>query len=206
MQKLQQSGLRVNAMKPVAAGTEPSVLPAVNGDALLLQQQASQSADYRLVNPYLFESSIAPHIAAMKQGVEIDLEVIRQAYNLLEQQADITLVEGAGGWLVPLNDFADISDIPPLLGLPVILVVGLKLGCINHARLSLQAVKAKGCQLAGWVGSQVDEAMSHVDDNIATLSRYLEVPCLGIIPFLPQSKIAGASGYLLIDQLVKHNE
>lgn len=203
MQALQQSGLQVNAMKPVAAGVTQYKSFQLNQDAVLLQQQSSVEPEYQLLNPYLFEPAIAPHIAAAENNVMIAMESIRQAFESLRSQAEVTLVEGAGGWLVPLNDQLDVSDIPQQLELPVILVVGLKLGCINHARLSLQSVRAKGCRLAGWIGTQVDPDMSHARENIETLTGYLDIPCLGIVPFLKDAVAAEVAGYLTIGELVK---
>ena len=203
MQALQQSGLQVNAMKPVAAGVTHYESLQFNEDAVMLQQQSSVEPEYQLLNPYLFEPAIAPHIAAAEDNVVIDMVCIRQAFNTLRSQAEVTLVEGAGGWLVPLNEQLDVSDIPQQLELPVILVVGLKLGCINHARLSMQSIRTKGCRVVGWVGTQVDPDMSHARENIATLKRYLDVPCLGIVPFLKNALAMQVAGYLTIDELVK---
>ena len=203
MQALQQSGLQVNAMKPVAAGVTHYESLQFNEDAVMLQQQSSVEPEYQLLNPYLFEPAIAPHIAAAEDNVVIDMVCIRQAFNTLRSQAEVTLVEGAGGWLVPLNEQLDVSDIPQQLELPVILVVGLKLGCINHARLSMQSIRTKGCRVVGWVGTQVDPDMSHARENIATLKRYLDVPCLGIVPFLKNALAVQVAGYLTIDELVK---
>lgn len=203
MQAFQQSGLQVNAMKPVAAGVTQYKGLQLNQDAVMLQQQSSVEPEYQLLNPYLFEPAIAPHIAAAEDNVVIDMESIRQAFQSLRSQAEVTLVEGAGGWLVPLNEQFDVGDIPQQLELPVILIVGLKLGCINHARLSLQSVRAKGCQVAGWVGTQLDPDMSHARENIATLKRYLDTPCLGVVPFLKDAVAGEVAGYLTIDELVK---
>lgn len=204
MQALQQNGIAVSGMKPVAAGIEiASELGSVksrdramsaarqvktNADALAIQQQSSVTPEYSTVNPYLFDPPIAPHIAAQQADVKITSQPILQAYQQLRENVDCVVVEGAGGWLVPLNDDPsdhqlDIADLPVLLGLPVVLVVGLKLGCINHARLSYEAIRQKGCRFAGWISSQVDAGMTNVDANIDALAHYLG-PCLGNIPFL----------------------
>ena len=202
MHSLQQAGLKVNAMKPVAAGATLYAEGLMNEDAMLLQQQSSVKPAYQLLNPYLFKEPVAPHIAARHEQVVIDMASIVSAFNALKQQAEVTLVEGAGGWLVPLNEQHDIADIAVQLKLPVILVVGLKLGCINHARLSLQSIYASGCQIAGWVGSQVDSGMSCRDENIEALTHYINAPCLGVVPFLSQPTAAEAAKYLIHDELL----
>ena len=184
MQALQDKGLRVNGMKPVAAGTTALNDGLVNIDAELIRQQASRLVAYELVNPFLFEPAIAPHIAAQQVNQTISLDNVRTALAEIEKQSDLVIIEGAGGWLVPLNEKQDVADIAVNLNLPVILVVGLKLGCINHARLSLQSIQDKGCRVIGWIGSQVDPQMTNVDDNIQTLKQYLPVKCLGIVPWL----------------------
>ena len=203
MNKLQQAGLSVNAMKPVAAGVTYFEQGDLNEDAFLLQLQSRPEPDYELLNPYLFEPAIAPHIAARQKEIMISLDVIRQSYEMLTKQSAITMVEGAGGWLVPLNENVDVADLPVYLNLPVILVVGLKLGCLNHARLTMESIGSKGCKLVGWVGTQVDSRMSHVDENIETLIEYLDAPCLGVVPYLFEADAQKAAEYLSIDLLVK---
>jgi dethiobiotin synthetase len=186
MRGLQQRGLTVNGFKPVAAGCEMLSGRLVNPDAwqILRQSSAADSLSYAEVNPYLFQPAIAPHIAAREDGKSIDLAVVENAYCKLQEMADLTVVEGAGGWLVPLDQQHAVSDIARRLKLPVILVVGIRLGCINHARLSLNAIHQSGCRIAGWIGSQTDANMLRLDENIATLRDYLDVPCLGIVPYL----------------------
>ncbi len=183
---LQQRGLSVNGFKPVAAGSERQSGMLVNADAwqILRQSSAADSLSYAEVNPYLFQPAIAPHIAAREDGKSIDLAVVENAYCKLQEMAYLTVVEGAGGWLVPLDQQHAVSDIARRLKLPVILVVGIRLGCINHARLSLNAIHQSGCRIAGWIGSQTDANMLRLDENIATLRDYLDVPCLGIVPYL----------------------
>ena len=203
MSKLQQAGKTDNAMKPVAAGTTQYEQGGLNEDAFLLQRQSSTMPEYKLLNPYLSEPAIAPHIAANQQRVEISPDTILRAYELLAEQAGVTLVEGAGGWLVPLNAEMDVADLPVLLNLPVILVVGLKLGCLNHARLAMESIKSKGCETVGWVGTQVDAGMLHVDENIETLIEYLDASCLGVIPYLSEPDASTAAEYLSVDLLVK---
>ena len=153
MRWLQDRGRRVAAMKPVASGCERTPQGLRNEDALQLQQQASMPLDYDVVNPYAFEPPIAPHIAASQAGVQIELDIIRQGVRLLAEHADLVCVEGVGGWLVPLNGEESVADLAVSLGLGVVLVVGMRLGCLNHALLTAQAIQASGASLAGWVAN-----------------------------------------------------
>lgn len=186
---LRAHGLRVVAMKPVSAGCAPGEL---NEDVVALMQAANVDADVRDVNPYAFAEPVAPHIAAAAAGMRIDLEVIAAAYARLAVQADAVVVEGAGGWRVPLNEREDMADLAQRLGLPVVLVVGLRLGCLNHASLTLESIVHRRLQWAGWVGNHVDSTMQQVSQNVAALHRLLPGPCLGIQEFsdgnaLPQN-------------------
>lgn len=202
MHKLQQAGLVVNAMKPVAAGVSEIDGVRVNEDAWQLMKAASNQQPYEMVNPYLFEPAIAPHIAATEADQEIELNVIKDAFHDLSRLADFMLVEGAGGWLVPLNDRYDVSDIASELDLPVVMVVGLKLGCINHARLTTDSINAAGLKLAGWIGTQVEPEMQRLEENVSTLKRYIKAPCLGIVPFDEEKNIHKAAGLLHVDCLL----
>jgi dethiobiotin synthetase len=184
MQFFQSRGYRVAGMKPVAAGAEMTGDGWRNSDALLIQSQATAHADYERINPYLFEPPIAPHLAAEQVGVVIDFAHISHAFTALADSADMTLVEGAGGWCVPLGRSQTVADLAIKLGLPAILVVGLKLGCINHALLTVESMRASGVQLAGWVANQVDPYMHEVPANIATLKKAIDAPCLGFVPYL----------------------
>lgn len=172
-------GKKVAGMKPVAAGRE-------NGqwlDVELLLAASSVNVARQHINPYAFDSPIAPHIAAQQAGVEIDLAVIRRAYWELSAEADIVIVEGAGGFLVPVNQHQTGADLAKILNLPVILVVGMRLGCLNHALLTAQAIKAAGLTLAGWVANCIDPQMLVLAENIATLEQRLDGPLLGVVPF-----------------------
>jgi dethiobiotin synthetase len=173
-------GLRVAGMKPVASGAYWRDGERVNDDALELMRHASVTAPYARVNPYVFEPPIAPHIAAREAGVVIDLDRIRAAFDALSGQADIVVVEGVGGFRVPLGGTRDMADVAVLLGLPVILVVGLRLGCLNHALLSAEAIRARGLMLAGWVGNTLDAAMPRRDENVACLDEALGAPRLAL--------------------------
>ncbi|MBP8163331.1 MAG: dethiobiotin synthase, partial [Propionivibrio sp.] len=135
-----------------------------------------------LVNPYLFHPAIAPHIAASEEGRTIDIDRIVDSFDTLRGLADAVLVEGVGGFCVPLGPQSDSADLAEQLGLPVILVVGMRLGCINHALLTQQAIAARGLKLAGWIANRIDPAMSRFDENLATLKTRINAPLLGVIP------------------------
>lgn len=177
---LRAQGLRVAAMKPVAAGSEPGEL---NADVSALVQAANVSADLRDVNPYFFAPPIAPHLAAQQAGVRIELPVIVAAYARLAAAADVVVVEGAGGWRVPLNECEEMADLAQALALPVVLVVGLRLGCLNHALLSAESIAHRKLPWAGWVGNQIDPAMACQAANLDALRVRLPAPCLGVQDF-----------------------
>ena len=165
-------------MKPIAAGCEQGR----NEDVEALLAAGMRGLDPSLVCPYLFEPPIAPHLAAAEAGVKIDLLVIESAFHTLSNQADIVVVEGVGGFRVPLSESEDASAIPKRLGLPVILVVGLRLGCLNHALLTQEAIEAEGLALAGWVANRIDPAMARAEENIAALGQRLRAPLLADVP------------------------
>jgi dethiobiotin synthetase len=171
--------LRAAGMKPIAAGCEQGR----NGDVEALLAAGMDGLDRTLVCPYLFEPPIAPHIAAAEAGVKIDLSVIEHAFNTLSNLADIVVVEGVGGFRVPLDERQDAGAIPKRLGLPVIVVVGLRLGCLNHALLTQEAIEAEGLALAGWVANRIDPAMARAGENIEALRRRLRAPLLAEVPF-----------------------
>lgn len=176
-------GRKVAVMKPVASGAERSAAGVRSGDALELIAAANVSAPYEWVNPYSFLPAISPHIAAHESGVVIDLAVIRGCFEALAGNADVVVVEGAGGWLAPLTETATMADLAVTLELPVILVVGLRLGCLNHALLTREAIRAHGAKFAGWVANGIDPAMERVPENLATLVRHLGEP-LAVLPSL----------------------
>ncbi|MBA2778754.1 dethiobiotin synthase [Billgrantia kenyensis] len=182
-------GMSTLGLKPVASGCLMSDEGLRNDDALALQARSLPQVAYHQVNPFAFEPAIAPHLAARQAGAELNLaRLCEQVEPLLREPRDLTLVEGAGGWRVPLNDREDLAGLALQLELPVILVVGLKLGCLNHARLTAEAIRADGARLAGWAGSVVDAAFTRdtalFNDNLATLERTLGAPCLGVVPRL----------------------
>jgi dethiobiotin synthetase len=189
--KLRDRHARVAGMKPVAAGAIPSTTlgadgPWDNDDVVALREASSMQLPAALVNPYLLRAAVSPHIAARREGVVIELARIVDACRALRTQADAVLVEGAGGFRVPLSEHLDGSDLALALGLPVLLVVGLRLGCLNHALLTAEAITARGLTLAGWVGNQIDPGMPEVAANVALLADRLGAPCLGVVPWQAQ--------------------
>ncbi len=179
---LRAAGYQVAPFKPVAAGAERTPAGLRNADAEALIAACGGGWDYGLVNPYCFVPPVSPHLAAAEAGQIVDASVLRGAAEQLAAQADLLLVEGAGGWLVPLGPGINIEDLALALGLPVVLVVGLRLGCLNHAQLSADRIRRSGVGLAGWIGSMVDPAMQRREDNIASLRDLLPAPCLGLLP------------------------
>ncbi len=182
MQALQDRGLSVAAMKPVASGCERTPDGLRNDDAVQLQRQASIPLAYEQVNPYAFEPAIAPHLAADQAGQTVEIDKIYDIYQDIASSVDVVIVEGVGGWQVPLNSRETVADLAHGLGLDICLVVGLRLGCINHALLSAQAIESRGCTLAGWVANTLPPAMDALDDNINTLKQKLSSPLLGVVP------------------------
>lgn len=183
MRYLQSQGKTVLGMKPVASGCTLHDGEWKNDDALLLQRHATFVVPYDRVNPYALELPVAPHIAAQSAGIGIDFDVIGAAFQQLRAQADSVLVEGVGGWTVPLNASQDVADLARFLGLPVILAVGMRLGCINHARLTCRAIDASGVECAGWLAVCVDPQMAVLAENIATLQQLIAAPLLGVLPY-----------------------
>lgn len=194
-------------LKPIASGSSRTPDGLRNSDALALQQQSEPAVDYATINPIALAPAIAPHLAALEAGQPLNAgDITRLLRETLSQTVrDFTLIEGAGGWRVPINEQADFSDIAITLELPVILVVGLKLGCLNHARLTAEAMRADGLTLAGWAGSVVDPAFAadtaRFAANIAHLETKLAAPCLGIIPYLTTPDAATAHRYLSLEAL-----
>ncbi|MEW9680367.1 dethiobiotin synthase [Pseudomonas sp. TE50-2] len=197
-----QSGLSTLAAKPVASGCMVTPRGLRNSDALALIDESSVKLPYEAVNPFAFEPAIAPHVAAHEAGVVLSVPVLRDAMQqVLAQHADFTLIEGAGGWRVPLSDHANLSDLAIALKLPVILVVGVRLGCINHALLSAEAIARDGLQLAGWVANIVDPRTSRLEENLSSLAERLPAPCLGRVPWLKQASAAAVAEHLHLDLL-----
>lgn len=196
------AGLSTAAVKPVASGCEAGADGLRNSDALALLAECSLPLSYAAVNPFAFAPAIAPHLAAREAGVELKVEALAVAVQaVLARQADFTLVEGAGGWRVPLGEQATLADLPVALDLPVILVVGVRLGCINHALLTAEAITRDGLRLAGWVANVLDPQTSRLDDNLRTLTERLAAPCLGRVPRLEQAGAAAVARHLDISLL-----
>ena len=196
---LRAQGLRVAAMKPVAAGCVPGEL---NEDVAALLQAVNVAADVRDVNPYAFDEAVAPHIAAQQAGVEIELPVIAAAYARLAAAADVVVVEGAGGWRVPLNAREDMADLAQALGLPVVLVVGLRLGCLSHALLTAESIAHRHLPWAGWVGNTIDPAMAQAECNLAALRARMPAPCLGVQGFVPDPvSFADGAQWLMLPKI-----
>jgi dethiobiotin synthetase len=191
-----QAGLRVCGMKPVAAGATLREGQWHNEDVDQLEAEASVAAARSDVCPYLLEAALAPHIAAELAGVRIEAREILLAYARLRERAEAVVVEGVGGFRVPLGPRFDTADLASRLDLPVVLVVGLRLGCLNHAALTAEAVAARGLRLAGWVGNRIDPHMAHPERNLESLAQGLAVPFLGCIPHLARPDAAGALAHL----------
>jgi len=189
------SGMTTLACKPVAAGCDWIDGQLQNADALALQSAVTHCLSYGQVNPIALELPIAPHIAAQMAGLPLKAGQLAAHIEALGS-ADLLLVEGAGGWLVPLNHHETMADVATKLDLSVILVVGLKLGCINHALLSAAAIRVGGLKLLAWVGNCIDPAMAMQDQNLATLTEHLAAPCLGVIPYLESCNSQAAKPFL----------
>lgn len=181
LQVLASRGLRVAGMKPVASGSVATAGGLRNEDALALQAAGNTQPAYDDVNPCALLEPTAPQLAARMAGVEVSLDGLLAAHARLAASAEVVVVEGAGGWLSPLADGIEHADLARALSLPVVLVVGLRLGCLNHARLSARAVRADGLALVGWIGSTVERGFG--DDYLALLCEALPVPCLGVLPY-----------------------
>lgn len=197
-----RAGLSTAAGKPVASGSVITPQGLRNADALALLDQCSLELTYDKVNPIAFEPAIAPHLAALEAGVELSVSALaRPMQALLSLNADFTLIEGAGGWRVPLSGQSNLSDLAVDLALPVILVVGVRLGCINHAVLSAEAIARDGLHLAGWVANIIDPGTSRLEENLATLAERLSAPCLGRVPKLVEASAENVAGYLHLERL-----
>jgi len=202
LQAARAAGLSTAAGKPVASGCEVTPEGLRNADALALMAQCTLALSYGEVNPVAFEPAIAPHIAAREAGVALTVQaLLTPMQRILRQRADFTLIEGAGGWRVPLSGQDSLSDVAQGLDLPVILVVGVRLGCISHALLTAEAIAQDGLQLAGWVANIIDPKTSRLEENLATLAERLPAPCLGRVPKLKSPTPEAVAQYLELDLL-----
>jgi dethiobiotin synthetase len=191
---LRAAGYSACGMKPVASDSAPTAHGLRNDDALALQAASSSAVDYALVNPIALREPLSPHLAAAHDGVAITLAPLRVAYEQLCASHQGVVVEGIGGWMVPLAPGLLTPAIAQQWQLPVILVVGLRLGCLNHSLLSARAIVGDGCRLLGWIGNHIDPAMDAQAENLATLRELLPAPCLGVVPHGVEPPVA--AGYL----------
>lgn len=197
------AGYRVAGMKPVASGCVATAQGLRNDDALRLLANASVPLDYATVNPYAFEPPVAPHLAARQCAVSIDGQTIQAAFRSLQRQVDCVIVEGVGGWRVPINPSETMADVAGLLGLPVILVAGIRLGCINHALLTVSAIQQAGMPLAGWVANRLDPDCLLADEIIQSLQQAIGAPLIATVPCLPQAALEGEGLDFEIEMLLE---
>ncbi len=194
-------GESVATFKPIAAGCEPTPAGLRNSDALTLMQQSSVHLDYNSVNPYAFEPAIAPHIAAQEAEVEIDPDHIKELLDQISRQANRVIVEGAGGWQVPLDDFLTFADLAELIAYPVILVIGMRLGCLNHALLTADAIYSRNVPIGGWIANCIDPNMLRLEENIETLKRHIAFPYLGTVPWMDHPQPENVIKYIHLDAI-----
>lgn len=200
-------GRKVVGLKPVASGAEMTAEGLRNADALALAAQSSVKLPYELTNPFCFEPAIAPHLAAAEAGTPIRIDDLVQWYELASKDADLTVLEGAGGWRVPLYPDGFLSDLPERLGQGVILVVGLRLGCLNHARLTREAIEGAGrSRLLGWVGNSLPEPLARLRENLDALSTLLGGPPIALLPSLPAAEPAAAARWFDYAELQRRLE
>ncbi|ROS01931.1 dethiobiotin synthetase [Sinobacterium caligoides] len=194
-----QQGLRSVGLKPIAAGCELTEQGLRNDDALALMAASTEVLAYEVVNPVALEPAIAPHIVLMKQNRHVSVsQLAGYVRGAMMTPADLVLVEGAGGWRVPLNRREMLSALAKELEVPAILVVGVKLGCINHALLAAESIRADGVELAGWVGNVIDADTECLDENLMTLNALLQAPCLGVVPHLADCSAPRVAEYLTL--------
>jgi dethiobiotin synthetase len=188
-----QRGLRAAALKPVAAGTDAA---GHNEDVEQIRAASTIVLPASIINPYCFSAAVAPHIAAAEENISIDFGRIVAACGVAASQTDLLVVEGVGGFCVPLGADGDSADLAVLLGLPVILVVGMRLGCINHALLTAEAIGRRKLKIAGWVANRIDPSMPRLEENLAVLNSRLPAPLLGVVPFDAAADSSRAATYL----------
>lgn len=193
LHRARNDGLKAAGLKPIAAGTDAQ---GRNDDVEAICAASNADLPRDVINPYCFAPPIAPHIAAAESGRSIEFSTITAACQSARQSADWVIVEGVGGFCVPLDVHRNSADLALELNLPVILVVGMRLGCINHALLTAEAIANRGLYIAGWVANQIDPAMSRFEENLQTLKDLLDAPLLGVVPHNPQGGVEGAAAYL----------
>jgi dethiobiotin synthetase len=194
-------GRRVAGLKPLACGGHPTPDGWRHGDAELMMQHASVALPYATVNPVLLREPIAPHIAARQAGLRLSAAALHEICTTVEEQTDYLLIEGVGGWQVPINDNETMAHVARLLGLPVIMVVGIRLGCLNHSLLTCDAILRQQLTLGGWIANVIDPDMLEIQENIAALEARLPAPRLGTVPHLPHFAAEKIATFLNMDKL-----
>ncbi|MCL1075117.1 dethiobiotin synthase [Shewanella dokdonensis] len=197
-------GLKTVGVKPIASGCTRTAQGLRNADALMLMEQSSLKLDYEKINPFTFEPAIAPHVAAADVAVELSPENVLARLDLTQYaMADFCLVEGAGGWRLPLGNNRYLSEAIVALAMPVIIVVGMKLGCLNHAVMTEELIRVDGLQVAGWVANRAQPEMARFEENLASLKQMMQSPFLGMIPHLPAVTVADMAEYLDLTPLLQ---
>ena len=185
--KLREQGINAIGFKPVVAGTyKNSDGSILNEDIETLRIASDVRPGQAELCPYILDTAAAPHLVAATQGIHLELDTILKAFGQIQSQSDFIVVEGAGGFLVPLNEDQDLGHLAQKMGLPVILVVGMKLGCINHALLTCEAIQSRKLKIAGWIANSLSIEMPLLQENISTLQSRMDAPFLGLIPTLPK--------------------
>lgn len=206
---LDKLGYATRAIKPILSGAEQTPMGLQGEDGLLLQQYVNQSMSYSQVNPITLQHAIAPHLAARLENVPLSLEhVIQASAASVEMSGDVLIIEGAGGWRVPIDETHFLSHYCSYLGYPAILVVDIQLGCINHAVLTSEVIREDGVYLAGWVANFTSPPDSVAAENITTLSHLLQAPCLGVVEYHQPTSIVNATNAVMegISQIVKEKK
>jgi len=199
LEEFSKLGLATLGMKPLSSGCYTENDKLISPDALALRKASSVKLEYKLINPFAFKQAIAPHIAAKQENCYLTKKKIEQAMlRMLSIPSDLTIIEGVGGWCTPINEDELMSDVITSMKLPVILVVGLKLGCLNHSILTAQAIKEAKLPFIGWIGNCIDPSMQAMSENIETLKFLLPAPCLGIVPY------GHKLGHLNLEPMFRH--
>lgn len=195
-------GFSTAAMKPVASGCRQTAAGLRHDDALLLQAHMTADLEYALVNPCALTTPVSPHLAARQDDVDIDFDHIEAVYRQVARLADVIIIEGVGGWRTPLHNHATVADLACRLSLPVILVVGIRLGCLNHALLTYEAIIGDGLPVAGWVANINTPDGLCIEENIATLENSLRAPLIGTVPCAQNADARLLAGHLNLKQLL----
>ncbi len=203
LKAFEKEGYTTLGLKPVSAGCEVTDDGLRNEDALLLQAASTEAVRYETVNPVAYEPAIAPHIAAMEKGKLLTASGLEgYVRGAMLKPAKVKLIEGAGGWFTPLSYRETLADLVQKLQVPVILVVGMRLGCINHSLLTFTAIQKSGLKVSGWVANRVDPDMSHYKENFETLEQMMDAPCLGEVPYLEEKSAVSVSEHLDVSCLI----